>query len=666
MHFFALLLGAALLAQAQTKSGIDKEGMDTTCKPCDDFDRYASGTFVQKNPIPAKRSRWGTFEMLVDANDERLKTVLDASAAAKLPPSSDKAKAGAFYASCIDTAAIEKLGAQPLQPFLDRIRAARTRQDIRALWVSLQRDGFTLPPALSWEPDSKNPEDILSSIGRGGLSLPDRDYYLKDDENSKSIRAELGKHMDRMLALAGKSESDRASAAKAILEIENGLAKASMPLADLRDPYKTYNRVTFPALIRMAPGLDWAGLAAALNIPQSADVNVNDKGYLAEFSRLMNEAPVETWKPYIEWRVIKSMAPFLSKPFVDEDFYFDRTVLTGAKEQDPRWQTCAQLTDNFLGDALGQLYVEKYYPPRAKQRMDTMIENLRAALQDAVNEAGWMTPETKQQATEKLRTFMPKIGYPSKLKTYEAVAITPGRFALTTQSAAKAARARDLAKIGKPRDRADWLMTAPTVNAYYNPSENEIVFPAGILQLPFFDMDADDAANYGAIGAVIGHEMGHGFDDQGSKFDSLGRLRDWWTDADRKNFEDRAGCITDQFFNIDTGGGLKHNGKLVTGEALSDVGGLALAYRAYKKSLGGKPAPVIDGFTGDQRFFLAFARVWAGDIREAAKRQRLVVDPHPLAKWRAVGTLQNNEDFHRAFSCKRGDPMVREPKCKLW
>lgn len=666
MRWLAVLLAASLAAFAQTKSGIDKEGMDTSCKPCDDFDRYASGKFVEKNPIPAKRARWGTFDMLLDANDERLKTVLDTAGAAKLAPGSDKAKAGAFYAACLDTAAIEKQGAAPLKPFLDRIRGARTRQDIRALWVSLQKDGFTLPPSLSYEPDSKNPDDILSSIGRGGLSLPDRDYYLKDDENSKKLRDELNKHMGRMMGLAGKPESERAAAIKAVLEIENALAKASMPLTDMRDPYKTYNRVTFPALIKMAPGLDWAGLATSLSIPQSADVNVNDKGYLAEFSRLMAEVPVETWKHYIEWRVVRATAPFLSKAFVDEDFYFNRTVLSGAKEQDPRWQTCAQLTDNYLGDALGELYVEKYYPQRAKQRMDQLIENLRSALKDAVNEADWMTAETKKQATEKLNTFMPKIGYPAKSKTYETVSITPGRFDLTVQSASKAARARELAKIGKPRDRTDWMMTAPTVNAYYNPSENEIVFPAGILQPPFFDMDADDAANYGAIGAVIGHEMGHGFDDQGSKFDSLGRLRDWWTDADRKNFEDRAGCITDQFFKIDAGGGLKHNGSLVTGEALSDVGGLALAYRAYKKSLNGKQAPVIDGFTGDQRFFLAFARVWAGSIREEAKRQLLNVDPHPLGKWRAVGTLQNNEDFHRAFACKRGDAMVREPKCKLW
>lgn len=665
MRIASLVLLAALAAFAQTKSGIDKDGMDTTCKPCDDFDKYASGKFVEKNPIPAKRATWGTFNMLVDANDERLKTVIDA-AASRRGGSGDTAKVGELYGACVDTATIDRRGFEPVKPLLARIDGAKSKADIRALFVSLQKDGFTLPPNFSAQSDSKNPDDILFDIGRGGLSLPERDYYLKDDADMKRIREELDKHIAKMFGLAGVDAAEAKATVAAVHDIELAIAKASMPLADMRDPYKTYNRMNLAELEKTAPGLDWKSLFGAWNIPVSAGINVNDMGHLKEFSRLIDAASVDTWKRYLKWRVLKDAASFLSKPFVDEDFYFSRTVLEGVKEQDPRWQICTQWTDMFLGDALAQLYVAKYYPPRAKQRMDLLIENLRAALAEAVKESDWMTAETKAQATEKLKTFMPKIGYPAKWKSYASVKVSRADFFSSIQSASQALRARDLAKIAKPRDRTEWLMTAPTVNAYYNPTENEIVFPAGILQPPFFDMDADDAANYGAIGAVIGHEMGHGFDDQGSKFDAQGKLRNWWTDADRKNFEDRAGCITDQFFAIDAGGGLKHNGKLVTGEALSDLGGLALAYRAYRKALGGKPAPVIDGFTGDQRFFLAFARVWAGSIRDEAKKQRLVVDPHPLARWRAIGTLQNTPEFHAAFGCKRGDAMVREPKCKLW
>jgi endothelin-converting enzyme/putative endopeptidase len=502
-----------------------------------------------------------------------------------------------------------------------------------------------------------------------GLTLPEREYYLKEDERSKTIRAEYLKYVAKMFELTGVSAEEAKKNADLVMAFETKLATARMNIVDRRDPNKTYNKTDEKGLTATAPSFNWKALLDSTNIPVSVAVNVMDNGALKGFEDRLKDTSIEDWKVYLKWKMLAFSGDSLSKPFRDEEFRFNQSVLRGVKEQKPRWQTCAAEVDNALGEVLGQEFVKKYFPPAAKQRMSELVSNLQATLSEEVEAATWLTADTKKEAKLKLESFLPKIGYPSKWRDYSGLKIDPKDYFANAIAARKFDYRYNLEDAGKPVDRKKWQMTPPTVNAYYSASNNEIVFPAGILQPPFFDMNADDAFNYGAIGAVIGHEMGHGFDDQGSKFDSKGNLRNWWTDDDRKKFEERAACIVDQFDNIDVGPGLRHNGRLVTGEALGDVGGLTLAYKAYKRALRGKPEPpVIEGYTADQRFFLSFARVWAVNRRPEAIRMQLQTDPHPIAKYRANGTLADMPEFQKAFHCKAGDPMVRpaERQCKLW
>jgi predicted metalloendopeptidase len=418
----------------------------------------------------------------------------------------------------------------------------------------------------------------------------------------------------------------------------------------------------------IAPEFDWKLILKNLDIPEATAINVTEPEAVRTVNAMFSSTPLDEWKTWLKWRLVSATASALSKPYRDESFYFRSTILTGVTEQLPRWQTCATAADGSLGDALGQLFVAKHFPPQAKKRMLDLVENLRAALGEELQNSTWLSPETRKNAVAKLNAFTPKIGYTDKWKDYSSIKVSRSNYFENIRAVSNWSRTFNLQKIGKPVDRTEWGMTPPTVNAYYSPVRNEIAFPAGILQPPFFDMDADDAANYGAIGAVIGHEMGHGFDDQGSRFDAQGNLKNWWTDADRKEFDKRAACIIEEYDNLDVGEGLRHKGKLVVGEALGDLGGVTIAYKAYNRSLSGKEAPVIDGYTGDQRFFIAFARVWSRAHTPEDLRLRLNTDPHPIAKWRAIGTLQNVPEFHKAFSCKAGDFMVRSPEklCRLW
>ncbi len=669
MHLRILILSVCLAASlCAQKSGIDKGDLDTSCKPCVDFWRYATGAWVDKNPIPDRFARWGTMAVVNEANRERLKTILDAAVVSKAASGSPERQIGDLYAACLDTAAIDAQGVKPLQPDLDRVAAIQDVEGLKAAIVYFQKQNGAGPIGIFALPDLKNSKEMIANVGAGGISLPDRDYYFKEDPRSAKIREEYLKHVERMFVLLGDPQAKAAANAKTVMSFETAMAGAMMTNVQRRDPYARYHKMDLAGLNALTPDFNWTPILKLLNIAESTPINATEPEVLKKFNSQLTALPLDDWKTWLRWRLVNGAADYLSKPFRDEDFAFSGTVLTGVKEQLPRWQQCANTVDRTLGDALGQVFVAKHFPPAAKKRMNELVENLRITLREELENADWLAPETKKNAVAKLNAFAAKIGYPDRWRDYSKVDIQRGSFYQSLRAAGLNNRMYQLSKIGKPIDRNDWGMTPPTVNAYYNPTMNEIAFPAGILQPPMFDMEADDAVNYGAIGAVIGHEMGHGFDDQGSKFDAEGNLKNWWTPEDRKKFDDRAACVIDQYNTLEVGDGLHHTGKLVIGEALGDLGGLTLAFKAYQRSLHGKPGPVMDGFTAEQRFFLSFARVWASQDRPESMRLRLNTDPHPLPKWRAIGTLQNMPEFHKAFQCKQGDPMVRpvEKQCKLW
>ena len=671
-----LVLAACTLLAAQqiSRSGIDKANLDTLCKPCDDFWRYANGGWLDKNPIPMRQASWGTTELLNEGNRERMRTILESAMRnTSAATGSGERMIGDYYASCMDTGSIDALGLKPLQGELNKVVAIRTIKDIVAAlngFQSLVGGGRSAvgPFMLTGGPDLKDSTEIIANAAPSVLSLPERGYYFKSDERSVKIREEFLKHAAKLMVLAGDTQDAATKAAKTVLSFETALAEATMSNVDKRDPYASYHKMDLAGLVQLSPAHDWKALFEELHIPIRTAVNVTEPEFFKRYNQLLTTTPIEDWKTWIRWRRLHSGSPLLAKPLADEAFYFTRTVLSGVKEPLPRWQTCANAVDRGLGDALGAAFVQKYFPPEAKKRMNELVENLRTTLREQLESVDWLQAETRKNAVAKLNGFATKIGYPDRWRDYSRIKIAPTSYYDNVRTASANTRAYQLSKIGKPVDRNDWNMTPPTVNAYYDESLNEIVFPAGILQPPMFDMDADDAVNYGAIGAIIGHEMGHGFDDQGAKFDAQGNLKNWWTAEDRKKFEQRAGCVIDEFNTLDVGEGLHHTGKLVVGEAMGDLGGLTLAYKAYQRSLRGQPGPVIDGFTADQRFFIAFARVWGTQMRPEAMRVDLNTDPHPLPRFRVLGTLQNMPEFHKAFGCKQGDAMVRpiEKQCRLW
>jgi predicted metalloendopeptidase len=663
-----LLFAQQKSAAKSPKSGISLSAMDKSCKPCDDFWRYVNGGWIDANPIPPSQSIWGTLNAMNDQNRERLKNLLDAAAKTKAPKGSNEQKIGDLYAACMDAERAEVLAFQPIVADLEAIEKIRSVSDLTAHLVFHARD-FPLGPWIA-RPTSnvKNTEETILNISPAGLSLPERDFYFRTDERALKIREEFLAHVERMFTLAQQTVRVKENA-KTILALETKLAQPMLTNVALRDPYATYHPTDVAGLASHAPSIPWGKLVENLQVPAGTLINLSQPEHLKTVETLLHEEPLETWRLWLRWQIIRNAAPNLHQAAVEEDFRFNQSVLNGVKELQPRWKRCVNLVDSQLGDALGERFVAKHFPPAAKAKMMDLVANIQAALGEELKAAEWLDAETRQNAIAKLNTFRTKIGYPERWRDYSAVNIVPGDIIGNIRRTNAHARRYQLAKIGQPRDRNDWFMTAPTVNAYYSPTQNEIAFPAGILQPPLFDMDADPAANYGAIGAVIGHEIGHGFDDQGSKFDAAGNLQNWWTDSDRKNFDQRAACFVDQFNNLDLGEGLRHNGKLVLGEAMGDFGGLTLAYKAYKRSLRGQPEPpVLDGFTADQRFFIAFARVWGTHLRPEALRTRLATDPHPIAKWRVIGTLQNMPEFHAAFGCKKGDFMVRPPEnqCRLW
>jgi putative endopeptidase len=655
---------------AETLPGFDLSSLDRSVSACQDFNQFANGGYVAKNPIPAAYSRWGRFEQLSDHNQDALHQILEDLVKQKnLKPGSNEQKLADFYASCMDEPAIEQAGYTPLQPELDRINSIK---DLAGLEDEIARFHTLRIPALfgfGAAQDFKDSRSEIAQVVQGGLGLPDRDYYTSDDARMKATRDEYQKHVARTFQLLGDDPDKAAAEATTVVGIETKLAENSATRVQRRVPEANYHPMNKAQLIALTPDFDWGRYFRNINLPQTDKINVGQPDFIKAATKMLGSTPPDDWKTYLRWHLVNAASPTLSSKFVEENFNFNGKYLTGVQEMQPRWKRCVGSTDRALGEALGQLYVQKTFTPQARARAQEMVKNLIAALRDDLSTLSWMSDATRQRAIAKLDAFTKKIGYPDKWRDYESVQITRGPYYNNLVNAGSFEVRRNLGKIGKPVDKTEWGMTPPTVNAYYNPTINEIVFPAGILQPPFYDPKADDAFNYGGIGAVIGHEMTHGFDDSGAKFDADGNLAMWWTPDDFKKFNARTDCVVHQFDSFEVEPGLHEQGKLVVGESVADLGGLTVAYKAYEKSLQGKPRPpVIAGFTPEQRFFLGWAQVWAGSIRPEAARLRVKTDPHPLDRFRVNAPLSNLPQFAEAFQCKVGDAMVRPPdeRCQIW
>jgi putative endopeptidase len=647
--------------------GVDLASLDKTCKPCEDFYGYANGEWLKKNPVPASYPRWGRFDELAETNRERLRQILDKAAAdTNAVSGSNEQKIGDFYASCMDETRINAEGANPIKPEVERISAIGDLAGLQAEVARLQGFGVRALFDFGSTQDEKNSTQVIGGADQGGLGLPDRDYYTRTDEKSKQIRQEYVTHIAKMLGLLGEDATTAAADAKVVMDLETKLAEASMTRVERRDPEKTYHKMNRTELQQLTPNFAWESYFAEIGHPEIAAVDVSVPKFFEVLSAQLKQEPLDHWKTYLRWHLVNTVAAWLSQPFVEENFNFYGRTLQGTKELQPRWRRCVRATDRQLGEALGQFYVRQYFPPEAKARAQEMVNHLIAALRDDLQTLAWMSPATRKQALAKLAAFHTKIGYPEKWRNYSAYHVERASYTLNQMRGSQFEFQRDLDKIGKPVDRAEWQMTPPTINAYYDAQMNEIVFPAGILQPPFFDPKADDASNYGGIGAVIGHEMTHGFDDQGRKFDAQGNLRDWWTPQDAKNFNERAECIVNQFDSYVVADDLHENGRLELGESIADLGGLVISYRAFEKQIEGKRLPWIGGFTPQQRFFLSYSQVWGANIRPEYERLLVNTDPHPLSRFRAIAAPSNLPAFAQAFGCKAGDKMVRAERCQIW
>ena len=668
--FSSLLLPQFSFSQAGSSHGVVVSDMDRKADPCNDFYEFANGTWRASNPIPASMSRWSRRWQAGETSKEKLRDVLESASANKsAPKGSTEQIIGDYYGACMDESRVNARGMDPLKPWFARIDAAGDSAALQLVLFDMHDILVTDPFAFGSQPDPHKPGWVLADIGASGLALPDRDYYLKPEARFKEAREKYVLHVAAMFKLTGLDQKSADAAAQTVMAMETKMAEASLDNVALRDPAATDHNTTFAQLQAMAPHIDWAAYFQHKQIPQDVDMNVDQPKFMKELDRQMQQVSLADWKIYLKWHLLNSTAESLSAVFVDEDFAFNGKYLSGTTEIKPRWKRCAESTDRLLGEALGQKYVEKYFPPEAKARVQEMVRNLLAAMRDDILSRPWMSDDTKEKAMAKIATFDPKIGYPDKWKDYSHVEIRRDAFFEDVVAGRKYVEQDDRLLIGKPVDRSRWGMTPPTSDAYYNPLVNEIVFPAGILQPPAFDLHAVDAVNYGAIGVVIGHEISHGFDDQGAQFDYLGRLRNWWTDADLKNFQARGACVADQFDHYYIEEGVHHNGKLVLGESIGDLGGAKIAYLAYEKSLQGKPRPAdIDGFSPEQQFFIAWGQFRGDATRIEAQRLMLQSDPHPVAKFRVIGPLSNLPEFQHAWSCKADAAMVRpaDKRCEVW
>ncbi len=662
-------ISRSLNAQGQTKP-IDPANIDTTCAPCKDFFQYANGGWIARNAIPADQPRWGSFNELQEQNYAALKDVLtEAAQGASSARDPNLRKLGTFYGTCMDSMAVEAAGIRPLREELNRIAAIRDRRGVEAAIGRLHGMGIPAGFLFRSTPDAKKSSRTIAEIYQGGLGLPDRDYYTKADSASEKIRRQYLEHVASMLRLSGEGQATAGRMAEGIMRLETALANASMTREAQRDPEAIYHLTTTADLKRATPGFAWTSYLSNRGLAGVQEVNVAQPQFISAVDSLLASAPLADWKAYLRWTLIANTAPALSSPFVKESFRFNSTVLRGVAEMRPRWKRCLALTDQAVGEVLGQAYVRKNFTPEAKARALEMVRNIRAELRTRLGALSWMSQETKTKAYAKLDSITSKIGYPDKWRDYARLEARPGPFVSNLLLANEFETRRVLKKIGKPTDRTEWGMTAPTVNAYYNAPTNEITFPAGIMQPPFFDPKADDAVNYGGMGGAIGHEITHGFDDEGRQFDAQGNLSGWWTESDEQEFNRRANVVKEQFDGYVVIDSLHVNGKLTLGENIADLGGLLIAHGAYRRSLQGKPEPApIDGFTGDQRFFLAWAQIWRAKYRPEYSRLLVATDPHAPPRFRTIGPLSNIPAFAGAFGCKPGDPMVRpeSQRAQIW
>jgi endothelin-converting enzyme/putative endopeptidase len=659
------LLGLAQGPASSSPSGLDKASMNLSVNPCVDFYQYACGNWIAKNPLPADRARWGRFEELQDRNEKLLLDIVQGAAVEKPGRTPLEQKIGDLYASCMDTAAVEKKGIAPVKGELDRIGAIEDAADLAAEIARLHRMGLGVLFSFGARPDAKDSNRTIASLGQGGLSLPDRDFYLRTDAKSVETRERYLQHIKNIFMLAGDSDANAAAKARTVLDFETSIAKASMDRVSLRDPNKSYHPMTKKEAQALAPMFPWDEYFAGTGAPAFEILNVSQPDFLKQLSATLPTDTLEPWKAYLSFHVLRGAASMLPQKFEEENFDFWQRYLQGVKQQRPRANRCVQVVDRGLGDLLGQKYVEAAFGPKAKARITELVDLLDKSMGKDIEGLPWMTDATKKAALAKLKAITNNVGYPKKWRDYNKVSIARDDFFGNNRRIADAMYEQRIAKIGKPTDKTEWGMTTPTVNAFYSPQNNSINFPAGILQLPFFDARRDMAANYGGIGAVIGHEMTHGFDDSGRKFDGDGNLRDWWTAQDGSEFDKRAACIANEYSNFTAVDDVKLNGRLTLGENTADGGGVRVAYMAMQEAFQGKPQK-LDGFTPEQRFFAGFAQVWCQNVSPQESRQRALTDPHSPGRYRVNGTLQNMPEFQKAFSCQANQPMVSADACRVW
>ena len=670
-----LLLAASLLAPGALQAAepaqpapprFSTRYMDTSVDPRADFARFAFGAWQKDNPIPSDKSRWGAFNELDQFNQLALKGILEEAAAGAHAPGSTEQKVGDFFKSAMDTAAIDAAGLDPIKSHLARLAAIASSADLARALAEMHDAGGGGLFRVDVDADEKRSTINALYAYQGGMSLPSKGYYF--EPQFEKIRSAFVEHVAKMFALAGDSPEAAASGAKTVFEVEKSLAAGARTPVELRDPIANYNKTKTTALEAKLALFKPYLAARRIAGPAAGEIIVGQPEFFDGLAAQLAARPLADWKVYLRYKLLNSAAPYLAAPLEAERFRFYGTVMRGTPQQEPRWQRATRIVDGAIGEALGRLYVARYYPPEAEKRMDEMIRNIEAVMRDRLRSADWMSEGTRKKALAKFARFVAKVGHPVKWRDYSSVTIVPDSYFANVRAAAAFEVRRRIAKLGKPVDRSEWRMSPPTVNAYFDPTANDINFPAGILQPPFFDYTLDDAVNYGAIGAVIGHEITHGFDDQGRRYDAEGNLRDWWTPQDAARFEARAKKLVEQFSAYEPLPGVRINGELTLGENLADMGGASVAFEALERSLKGKERKRIDGFTPEQRFFLSYAQIWRTNVREQALRQQLAVDPHSPGPFRAIGPLSDLEPFYRAFGVKEGDPMWRRPedRAKIW
>jgi len=665
----ASLLSLASAQQSATPAprhepALDVTSMDRSIDPCVDFFKYSCGGWMKNNPIPPDQSSWDTYSKMQDENLGRLRGILETASTPAPQRNAAAQKIGDYYSSCTNEKAVDSKGAEPLKPALDRIATIDSKKQIADVAADMVQGGVLF--RFGSTQDFRDASQMIAEADQGGLGLPDRDYYTKDDPKSVDLRKAYMAHVQKMFQLLGDQPEVAATEAQTVMRIETGLAQGSMTRVERRDPKNLDHKMTSGELAKVAPDFQWQVYFTKVGLPSLASLNVASPGFFKAMNEELDKESLADWKTYMRWHLVHADAPFLSAAFLNENFDFYGKTLQGKKELRPRWKRCTDEVDNNLGEALGQVYVEKYFGPDAKQQALKMVKEIQTAMEQDINSLPWMSATTKQQALVKLHGMANKIGYPDKWRDYSKLEIVRGDELGNVERARKFEFDRQLAKIGKPLDRGEWDMTPPTVNAYYNPQMNDINFPAGVLQPPAFDPTSDAAPNYGDTGGTIGHELTHGFDDEGRQFDAQGNLRDWWTEDDGKEFVKRASCISDQYSTYTIVDDIKINGKLTLGEDVADLGGLILAYRAWKDDTKGDKLQPHDDLSPERRFFVGYGQSWCGETRDETKRLRATVDPHSPESYRTNGVVSNMPEFQEAFHCKAGSPMVNQNRCRVW